>query len=133
MFAALPVGDQALLQPVPPVQPPDSKSSVIELLGGGTAVTFKAMPNVFEPAVTVNGWGPALTPEPTVTVSVLLAVPFAGGVTLAGLYPQLTPLARPLQPSVTELLYPPVEVTVHVLVPFDPACMLRLPGLHDTL
>ena len=59
-----------------------------------------------------------------------MELPFAGGVTLAGLYAHVTPVGRPVHDKFTALLKPPVDVTVHVLVPFPPCTIFKLDGLH---
>ena len=54
------------------------------------------------------------------TVSALLALPLAGGVTGSGTKLQVTPAGRPVQDRLTALVKPFCEVTVQVLVPLPP-------------
>jgi hypothetical protein len=68
----------------------------------------------------------------TERVRLLVALPFAGGVTDAGLKLHDAPLGSPVQESATALAKPFVEVTVHELAPLAPCCTLRLEGLHAT-
>jgi hypothetical protein len=68
------------------------------------------------------------------TVRLDVALPFAGGVTEAGLKVHVDPAGRPVQPRSTAELKPLVEVTVQVLAPLVcPWVTVRLAGLHDTL
>ena len=76
---------------------------------------------------------PAGTLVPTLIVSVLVVEPFGGGVTGFGTKVQVTPAGWPLHANVTELLNPPVEVTVVVLVPLPPCGIVRDDGLRLTL
>ena len=74
-----------------------------------------------------------MTEPATETISALLALPLAGGVTELGTNPQVTPLGRPVQVRPTALLKPPVEVTVQVLPPLPPCATVKAAGLHETL
>jgi hypothetical protein len=69
----------------------------------------------------------------TETVSALLALPFAGGVTDDGLKAHVAPEGRPLQERATAAEKPPVEVTVQVEPPLEPCWIDRLDGLQATL
>jgi len=73
---------------------------------------------------------PTCAPLLTVTVSVLFAEPFAGGVTGLALNEQETFDGCPEQESVTGLLNPLIEVTVQVLVRLCPQGMLRDDGVQ---
>jgi hypothetical protein len=67
-----------------------------------------------------------------VKVTLLFTLPLAGGVTLAGLGEQVTPLGTPLQARATADEKPPVEVTVQVVVRLWLRGRVRLAGLHAT-
>src|SRR5687768_7495800 len=73
---------------------------------------------------------PVVAPAVAAMVRVVLAVPFAGGVTEAGLYEQLAPEGRLAQPRVTALLKPLVEVTVQVVLLLEPWVTVTLDGLQ---
>ena len=73
---------------------------------------------------------PRLAPELAAKVTVLLALPFAGGVTGLGLAEQVTPAGRPAQARLTALLKPFCDVTVQVLVALPPWAAVRLDGLQ---
>ena len=66
----------------------------------------------------------------TVTIRVLLIVPLGGGVTLAGLKPQVVPGGPPAQLRFTALINPSTDVTVQVEVAVPPARMLSIEGLQ---
>ena len=70
---------------------------------------------------------------PTVTVSALVVLPLAGGVTDVGTKPHEAPLGRPEQERLTAEEKPPVEVTVQVEPPFEPCWIVRLDGAQATL
>ena len=61
---------------------------------------------------------------------VLDVEPFAGGVTGFGLNEQVRRDGSPTQSRLTELLKPPVEVTVHKDVTFPPRGTVRFEGEH---
>ena len=71
--------------------------------------------------------------EPTETVSVLFTLPFAGGVTEAGLKLHDVPAGRFAQERVTALAKPLMELTVQVVPPLLPCWMVRLDGVHERL
>ncbi len=70
--------------------------------------------------------------EPTETVKVLLALPSAGGVTVAGLKVQPVPAGRLAQERATGLENPALEATVQVALPLVPCGTVRLDGLHPS-
>jgi hypothetical protein len=70
---------------------------------------------------------------PALTVSVLLTVPFAGGVIDEGAKLQDAPAARLAHESATALAKPPVDVTVQVVLALAPCWMLRLAGAQEML
>src|SRR6185295_6116326 len=81
---------------------------------------------------TLNGKLPAAAAGEAATVRVLAVVPFAGGVTVAGLKAQLTPAGSPVQERSTASAKPLADWTVHVLVAAPPCCTPRPDGAHDT-
>src|SRR5262249_51645228 len=69
----------------------------------------------------------------TVTVSVLLTLPFAGGVTGLAEKPQVAPVGGPVHDRVTALVKPFCEATVQGVVALPPWLADRLVGAHDTV
>jgi hypothetical protein len=75
---------------------------------------------------------PVVAVVPAVTVSVVLTVPFEGGVTDEGTKPQETPDGRLAHDIATADEKPPVEVTVQVVVALAPWVTVTLDGLQAT-
>ena len=69
----------------------------------------------------------------TDTVSTLVAVPFAGGVTGVGLKPHVAPAGRPVHDRPTAELKPLRLATVTVLVPLAPWTIVTLEGEAERL
>ena len=82
---------------------------------------------------TDTAYDPAVVLAATDTVSALVAVPFAGGVTEAGLKPHVAPTGRPVHERSTAELKPFRLPTVTVLVPFAPWTTVRLLGEAERL
>ncbi len=70
--------------------------------------------------LTLKLYEPTAVVPATETVRALVPEPLAGGVTEAGLKPQVAPAGRPEQARLTALAKPPVEVTVQVLEALPP-------------
>src|SRR5688572_9071083 len=82
----------------------------------------------------VNPKVPVVAPALADTVSVLLVLPLAGGVTVAGLKLHVDPDGMPVQLKLTAELKPLVELTVHVLALLVPPWVtVRLDGLQEML
>src|ERR1700674_3505308 len=98
-------------------------------LGVAAAFTVSAMVVlcVVDPdtPVMVTVAAPVVAEEEAVSVSVELAVPFAGGVTGLVENAAVTPLGKPVALSVVAELNPFRLVIVIVLVPFEPCVMVR--------
>src|SRR5689334_5536732 len=77
---------------------------------------------------TENEYEPVAVLPPTDTVRVLVALPPEGGVTDAGLKPQVTPAGRPVQDRPVDALKPFWLVTVTVLVLLVPCAVLSDDG-----
>src|ERR1043165_9881572 len=97
-----------------------SKSSKNTVVGAG-GVTVRDRP-AFRVSAPLTPWTwkgevPVAWAPETVTVSVLLMLPPAGGVTGLAEKPQEAPPGRPVHDRVTALLKPFCEATVQVLVP----------------
>ena len=96
----------------------------------GVTVSETGAPCVSEPEVPVT-WKevlPAAAEPETLTVRVLLALPLAGGVTEAGLKPQVTPAGSPVQARPTAEPKALTLATVTVVVPAWPWAMLSEEG-----
>jgi hypothetical protein len=76
---------------------------------------------------------PVVAVDDAVMVSVLAALPFAGGVTDAGLKAQLTPADGLVQERLTALANPLDEVTVHVVLELPGRVMETADGLQAML
>jgi hypothetical protein len=101
---------------------------------GGVTVRLSAAERVVAPLVptTWNAVVAAAAPL-VVTVSVLLTLPLAGGVTGDALKEQVAPAGKPVQARLTALEKPPVDVTVQVLVVLPVCGTDRLAGAQATL
>ena len=77
-----------------------------------------------------NAYGPVGTAASTATVSALVALPFGGGVTVAGLYAQVIPSGSDAQSRSTADAKAFTEVTMQVAEALAPCCALRLAGLQ---
>src|SRR5260370_18241737 len=77
-----------------------------------------------EAPVMVTVAGPVVAVEEAVSVSVEVALPFAGGVTGLVENAAVTPLGNPVALSVVAELNPFRLVMVMVLVPFEPCVMV---------
>lgn len=75
---------------------------------------------------------PVVAVDEAVSVSVEVALPFAGGVTGFGENDAVTPLGKPEALSVVAELKPFRLVTVMVLVPFEPCVMVSALGEAPT-
>jgi hypothetical protein len=94
--------------------------------GGGFTVRVMVVLCVVDPdtPVTVTVAVPVVADDEAVSVSVELAVPFAGGVTGLVENAPVTPLGKPVALSVVAELKPFRLVMVMVLVPFEPCVIV---------